>query len=103
MATNDLGTAYLFLGKNFDSAAYFLRKAIALDSALQPAWVNLGLAYREQNQLQKAIDCYLHILKVNPGQAKAIFALADIYKDMGDHEKSDYYQRLGERVTKQSQ
>jgi tetratricopeptide (TPR) repeat protein len=88
LTTNDLGTVYLFMGKNYDSAAYFLRKAIALDSTLQPAWVNLGMAYREQKEYQKAIDCYQHILAVNPGQVKAIFALANVYNDMGEFDRA---------------
>lgn len=86
--TNDLGTVYLFLGKNYDSAVYFLRKAIALDSTLQPAWVNLGMAYRELKQYDKAIDCYEHILQINPGQVKAVFALANVYNDMGDFDRA---------------
>jgi tetratricopeptide (TPR) repeat protein len=86
--TNDLGTVYLFIGKNYDSATYFLRKAIAIDSTLQPAWVNLGMAYREQKDYAKAIACYEHILKVNPNQIKAVFALANVYNDMGDFDRA---------------
>ncbi len=88
LTTNDLGTVYLFMGKNYDSAVYFLRKAIALDSALQPAWVNLGMAYRELKQYTEAIACYEHILKVNPNQIKATFALANVYNDMGEFERA---------------
>ncbi len=88
LTTNDLGTVYLFLGKNYDSAVYFLRQAIALDSTLQPAWVNLGMAYRELKQFPKAIECYEHILKVNPNQVKATFALANVYNDMGEFDRA---------------
>jgi tetratricopeptide (TPR) repeat protein len=88
LSTNDLGTVYLFIGRNYDSAVYFLRKAIALDSTLQPAWVNLGMAYRNLKEYQKAIDCYEHILKVNPNQIKAVFALANVYNDMGDFDRA---------------
>ena len=88
LTTNDLGTVYLFMGKNYDSATYFLRKAISLDSTLQPAWVNLGMAYREQKEYQKAIGCYEHILAVNPNQIKAIFALANVYNDMGQFDRA---------------
>lgn len=85
---NDLGTVYFFMGKNYDSATYFLQKAIELDSTLQPAWVNLGMVYREQKMYQKAIECYDHILKVNPNQIKAVFALANVYNDMGDFDRA---------------
>ncbi len=99
---NDIGTVYLIMGKNYDSATYFLRKAIALDSTLQPAWVNLGMAYRQQKHYPEAIECYEHILKVNPGEIKAIVAIANVYNDMGDFARADYYYRLGEQLTRQS-
>ena len=86
--TNDLGTVYLFLGKNYDSAVYFLNKAIAIDSTLQPAWVNLGMAFRNQQKYPEAIACYEHILRVNPNQIKAVFALANVYNDMGEFERA---------------
>ena len=84
LTLNDLGTVYLFMGKNYDSAVYFLDKAIRLDSTLQPAWVNLGMAYRELKQYDKALACYEHILRVNPNQVKAVFAMANVYNDMGE-------------------
>jgi len=86
--TNDLGTTYLFIGKDYDSAVYYLKKAIAIDSTLQPAWVNLGLAYRQQKKYPEAIACYERILKINPNQLKAVFALADVYNDMGDFDRA---------------
>jgi tetratricopeptide (TPR) repeat protein len=86
--TNDLGTVYLFIGKNYDSAVYFLQKAIQLDSTMQPAWVNLGMAYREKKEYDKAIACYEQILRTNPNQIKAVFALANVYNDMGDFERA---------------
>jgi tetratricopeptide (TPR) repeat protein len=97
LTTNDLGTVYLFMGKNYDSAVYFLRKAIALDSTLQPAWVNLGMAYRGQKQYQQALACYEHILAANPNQIKAVFAMADVYNDMGDFDRAV---RMNEEVMK---
>jgi tetratricopeptide (TPR) repeat protein len=81
---NDLGTVYLYINRNPDSAVVFLRKAVELRPNLQPAWVNLGMAYRQQGKFQDAIACYEHILKNNPNQIKAVFALADVYNDMGD-------------------
>ena len=86
--TNDLGTVYLFIGKQYDSAVYYLQKAIGMDSTLQPAWVNLGMAYRELKEYDKAISCYEHILRNNPNQIKAVFALANVYNDMGDFDRA---------------
>jgi len=85
---NDLGTVYLFFAKNVDSATYFLNKAIELNPKLEPAWVNLGMAYRQEGKYDKAIECYERILKNNPNQIKAIFSLANIYNDMGDFNRA---------------
>lgn len=85
---NDLGTAYLFFGKKADSAIYFLTKAIELKPELIPAWVNLGMAYRDQGDYEKAIGCYNTILERRPGEIRATFALANIYNDMGDFNKA---------------
>ncbi len=85
---NDLGTVYLFIVKNPDSAIYFLQQAIHLDSTLQPAWVNLGMAYRQQKEYPRALACYEKILKINPHQVKALFAMANVYNDMGDFDRA---------------
>ncbi len=87
-ALNDLGTVYLFMTSKPDSAIYFLKKATDLDPGLQPAWVNLGMAYRKMAEYDKAIECYTHLLQVNPNNLKAIFALADVYNDMGDFNRA---------------
>lgn len=87
-ALNDLGTVYLFLTDKPDSAVYFLKKAVDLDPGLQPAWVNLGMAYRKMKEYPKAKECYEYLLKVNPNNLKAIFALADVYNDEGDFDRA---------------
>ncbi|MFH1160391.1 MAG: tetratricopeptide repeat protein [bacterium] len=81
---NDLGTVYMYFAKDPDSARIFLRKAIDLNPGLQPAWVNLGMAYREAKQYDSAIYCYQTILRRDPQQIRAYFALANVYNDMGD-------------------
>lgn len=85
---NDLGTVYLYFDKNPDSAIVYLKKAIDLKPELIPAWVNLGMSYREAQQYDKAIECYNTILKNRPGEIRAIFALANVYNDMGDFERA---------------
>jgi protein O-mannosyl-transferase len=85
---NDLGTVYLYFDKNADSAIYFLKKALDLKPQLIPAWVNLGMAYRDKGEYQKAIECYNTILEKRPGEIRAIFALSNIYNDMGDFNRA---------------
>lgn len=85
---NDLGTVYLYFDKNPDSAIVFLNKAVAMKPELIPAWVNLGMSYREKGMYEKAIECYNTILQKRPGEIRAIFALANIYNDMGDFNRA---------------
>jgi hypothetical protein len=85
---NDLGTVYLFMTSRPDSAVYYLKAAIELDPNLQPAWVNLGMAYRKTGEFKAAKECYEHLLQVNPNNIKAIFALADVYNDEGDFDRA---------------
>ncbi len=92
-ANYDLGTAYLLLGKKWDSAAWYLRKSVALDSTLQPAWVNLGIACREQNKYTEAIECFENAMKVDPDVGTCI-QLNKLCLLTGDTTKADYYARL---------
>lgn len=85
---NDLGTVYLFFDKKPDSAILFLKRAISLNNELDPAWVNLGMAYREVKEFDSAAWCYSTILRRNPQQIKAYFALANVYNDMGQIQKA---------------
>ena len=95
---NDLGTVYLYFDKNADSAILYLNKAVALKPELIPAWVNLGMSYREKGEYDKAIECYNTILQKRPGEIRAIFALANIYNDMGDFNRAV---KMNEDVIKQ--
>lgn len=85
---NDLATVYLNLGQFPDSAMTYLRQAKAIDSTLRPAWVNMGLAYRQLKQYDSAILCYQHILKEDPNEMKAVSSIANIYNEMGDLQKA---------------
>jgi tetratricopeptide (TPR) repeat protein len=85
---NDLGTAFLFIEKRYDSALYYFQKTIALDSSLTPAWVNMGMAYRQLGNYPKSMECYRKVLQIEPRQIKAYFAMADLYNDMGNVTKA---------------
>lgn len=81
---NDLGTVYINFTEKSDSAFYFLRRAISLNPELQPAWVNLAMAYRKKQDLDSAMYCYRQVLKINPKELTAVFKLADLYFEKGD-------------------
>lgn len=85
---NDLGTVYLNFNRKPDSAGFYLRKAIALRPELQPAWVNMGLYYRQKDLPDSAILCYNRIISMNPDELNAIFKMADIYYEKGEFAKA---------------
>lgn len=85
---NDLGTVYLFFDQDPDSAVFYLKLAIDLDPLLEPAWVNLGMAYKEMKKLDSSAWCYSTILQRNPRQIRAYFALANIFNDMGELQRA---------------
>ncbi|MCX6250108.1 MAG: tetratricopeptide repeat protein [Bacteroidetes bacterium] len=83
-ALNDLASVYVNFAEKPDSSAIYLRKAIAMEPTLQPAWVNLGLVYRKLHKYDSATYCYQRILKENPKELKALIALANINNDLGN-------------------
>jgi tetratricopeptide (TPR) repeat protein len=85
---NDLATIYLNFGQYPDSAMLYLRRAVKIEPDLRPAYVNMGLAYRQMKKYDSAIHCYESILKVDPMEMKAIAAIANIYNEMGDLNKA---------------
>jgi tetratricopeptide (TPR) repeat protein len=85
---NDLGSVYVNFAAKPDSAILFLKKAIALNPRLQPAWVNLGLAYRKKQLFDSALYCYKIVLDQNPKEIKALIAMANVYNDIGNFDKA---------------
>jgi tetratricopeptide (TPR) repeat protein len=87
-ALNDIGTVFLFVEKQYDSALYYFNKAVNYDSTLTPGWINMGMAYRQLGEYKKSMDCYQKVLDLEPKQIKAYFAIADLYFDMGEINKA---------------
>ncbi|MCX6247534.1 MAG: tetratricopeptide repeat protein [Bacteroidetes bacterium] len=81
---NDLAAMYIKFTPKPDSGIVFLRKAIALQPGLQPAWVNMAMVYRKTNKLDSAILCYQKVLQINPGELNAVFKMADCYYEKRD-------------------
>jgi protein O-mannosyl-transferase len=85
---NDIATVYINFTDKPDSSFSFLRQAIAVNPNLQPAWVNLALAYRKANNIDSAMYCYQRVLQINPKELTAVFKLADLYFDKGEVAKA---------------
>jgi tetratricopeptide (TPR) repeat protein len=74
-------------GKIGDSSQEVLwyQKAIACGYALNDVlFFNLGMAYGEMNQMDRAISAFKHAMKLNPGNAENYFGLALMLHATGD-------------------
>lgn len=83
-ALNSLGSIYsTMLGQQREAVALFERATQSKPEATA-AFINLGYAYVELKEYDKAIDAYNTVLKLDPGRMKAIFKLAEVYEKKGD-------------------
>jgi Tfp pilus assembly protein PilF len=85
---NDLATVYINFTHRPDSALVFLKKAIALNPELQPAWVNMAMAYHKVNKIDSALACYEKVLQINPKELIAVFKMVDLYFEKGEIAKA---------------
>ncbi len=61
-------------------AVSWLKTAVAIDTGLSPAWVNLGVTLRRAGDLEGAEDAYKHALEIDPRTASAYQNLAALLK-----------------------
>ena len=71
----DLGISYHIKNKmqptseNFIKGQAYLKEAVQINPFDYNAWSSLGGTYKDQNNYDKALECYKQALKVNPGDA----------------------------------
>lgn len=82
-AHNNLGNAYLALGREEDALASF-RSAIEADGTLAEARLNLGIALHRAGALEEAVDCYRAAQRQNPALAEASLNLGHALEQLGD-------------------
>lgn len=85
---NDLAKVYINFTPKPDSAIFFLKKAIALKPELQPAWVNMAMAYHKGNKIDSALACYEKVLQINPKELIAVFKMVELYFEKGEAAKA---------------
>ena len=80
-AQNNMGTLYLLIGK-WDLAIGCFNKAISNITYSTPHFArnNLGLAYYNKGEYQKAIDSYLKALKISPSYSICYCNLGLVYE-----------------------
>lgn len=67
--------------------------AMAVDDRNEIAWTRLGRFFREQNQLNKAEDCYNMVLRINPYCAVVYGNIGALYIIKQEYAKAEEYLR----------
>src|ERR1700677_4338376 len=80
-----------------------LEKAVGLDPALGPAYLQLGIIYSEQRDLAKAISAYRHAIKATPSLEQAHYRLASAYRQSGALAKAHAELQLYEQISGQKE
>lgn len=79
-------------GKSRD-AFFYLRKALLMSDKPSYIWSNFGSFYRRQGLFAEAEAVYLHGLSINPRDYTIMHNMAGLYKEMGNTQKHQEYQR----------
>ncbi len=71
-----------FKDKQFDKAAKYYKKALAVDENFAFAWDNLGLTYRYLKKYDKALAAYKKSLKISPNGSMSVQNIPIVYEYM---------------------
>jgi tetratricopeptide (TPR) repeat protein len=79
---------------SFDSAEVYYREAIAIDSTLSKAYVNLSLALENQRRFGEAEKILHRALEINPNDVLALCHVGQRLYERGDYGKAiEHYNR----------
>ena len=78
----------LYYNRRFDTAADIFERLLNLTPDNLDTLFRLACSYQECNRTEDAFDAYREILKRQPDHPEALVNLAQIYKSLGDHNKS---------------
>ena len=80
---NDLGSAYIALVQNYDSADFYLQKAIRLRPNEETAYINMAFMYKQQKDYPNTLRYYRKVIHLDPKKVKAYSEISKIYYNMG--------------------
>jgi tetratricopeptide (TPR) repeat protein len=82
----------------FQAAKQYLNKALALDSGMAEAYVQLGIIAQAEGKQQQSVDYLAQAIRLNPQLASAHYRLGLAYQKLGEGEKAraelDLFRRL---------
>lgn len=83
-ALNSQGSIFsMLLGRQDDAIALFIRATKAKPKATA-AYINLGYAFFEKGDYDKALIAYKKVLELDPTRMKAILKMAEVYQKKGE-------------------
>jgi tetratricopeptide (TPR) repeat protein len=80
---NNLG-AMALIENDLPTAYAYLKYAISVEPRVIDSWVNLGVVFAHNDQLDEAIDAYQRALQIEPSNLSAMNNLYEIYLEKGD-------------------
>jgi tetratricopeptide (TPR) repeat protein len=79
-----------------------LEKAIRLDSAFGPAYLQLGILHSELKDFPRAISAYQEAIKITPWSKEAHYRLAQVYWQTGERLEAEGEMQLYEQLSEKS-
>ncbi|MBT8070204.1 MAG: tetratricopeptide repeat protein [Gammaproteobacteria bacterium] len=96
---NNLGAEAL-LENDLPTAYAFMAKAIEIAPMVTDSWVNMGVVFGRNEQLDDAITVFKRALEIDPYQYSAMSNLYEVYVEQGNLEAASVLQRKVERYRK---
>ena len=78
---------------DWQTAFRYLKKGIETDPGIAGLWVNLGVLYSRNEQLDKAVRAYEQALSVQPSNRSALVNMASALHDLGREEEAEYFSK----------
>ena len=75
------------------TAFRYLKKAIETDPEIPGLWVNLGVAYSQNDQPELAVDAYQQALAIHPSYRSALVNMTAALNKLGRYEEAEYYSK----------
>lgn len=85
---SDLGICYAQEGSNPMKGIMMLREVVSKNPDHEMAQYNLGILSVQSGQLEKAVERFEKVMKLNPKRTEARFILARTYADLGKKEEA---------------